>query len=75
MDLPGIEKAEKLDLHAGDVVVVHMDRDPTAQEAYEIAARLPHAIGVDVRVVVVPPGMDLEAEMPASPRPRRRRIF
>jgi hypothetical protein len=60
VDLPGIDKVRKLDLRAGDRILVHLDHDPTDQEAHEIAARLPHAVGVDVTVIVVPPGVDLE---------------
>lgn len=62
MDIPGIGKVRKLDLHAGDRILVHLDRDPTDQEAHEIVTRLPHAVGVDVHVIVVPPGMDLEVQ-------------
>jgi hypothetical protein len=62
MDLPGIEKVRKLDLRPGDRIVVHLDHDPTDQEAHEIATRLPHAVGADIRVIVLPPGTDLEVQ-------------
>lgn len=62
MDLPGIDKARKLDLHAGDRVLVHLDREPTDQQAHEIRTGLLAAVGVDVKVIVMPPGIDLEVQ-------------
>jgi hypothetical protein len=62
VQLPGIEKVTKLDLHAGDRIVVHLDHYPSDEEAHEIATRLPHAVGADIRVIVVPPGTELEVQ-------------
>lgn len=60
--LLGIRKVRKLDLHAGDRVLVHLNRKPTPEEKRRLVAQLEDALDMEVHVIVVPPGVELEVQ-------------
>jgi hypothetical protein len=63
-ELLELAEVKRVPLRPGDVLAVYLSREPTDYEADYISERLKTILGMDVKVVIMPPGFDLKVMGP-----------
>lgn len=64
MDLPEITEAERLALRPGEVLVLHLDRDPSGAEVEAIKDELARMLGSPGKALLLGPGTEITVVSP-----------
>lgn len=59
-ELLELVEVKRVDLKDGDILVVYCPTEPSEQQAHEMTDRLKAGTGLDIKVLIVPPGFALE---------------